>query len=35
MGWISNEIRLPLVPMTGANLNKLKTAMAGQGLING
>ncbi len=35
MGWISSEIRLPLVPMTGANLNKLKTAMAGFGLING
>ncbi len=35
MGWISDEIRLPLIPMTGTNLNKLESAMAEQGLING
>ncbi|MGB9736018.1 MAG: 4-hydroxy-tetrahydrodipicolinate synthase [bacterium] len=35
MGWISNEIRLPLTPLSGANLNKLKSVMIAQGLING
>ncbi len=34
MGWISDEIRLPLTRMTGANLIKLETAMAGLGLIH-
>jgi len=34
MGWISNEIRLPLTPMSGANLDKLKNVMMEQGLIN-
>ncbi len=35
LGWISGEIRLPLTPLAGANLEKLKTAMAGLGLIHG
>lgn len=35
MGWISGEIRLPMTPMSGANLGRLKTVMAGQGLIHG
>lgn len=34
MGWISSEIRLPLTPMSGANLDKLKNIMTEQGLIN-
>jgi 4-hydroxy-tetrahydrodipicolinate synthase len=35
MGWITDEIRLPLTPLSGANLNKLKAVMVAQGLING
>ena len=35
MQWISDEIRLPLTRMTGANLDRLKAVMARQGLING
>ena len=33
-GWISNEIRLPLTPLAGSNLNKLKTVMAELGLVH-
>lgn len=35
MKWVSNEIRLPLTPLSGANLEKLRSVMVSQGLING
>jgi 4-hydroxy-tetrahydrodipicolinate synthase len=33
LGMISGELRLPLCPMSDANLNKLKAAMRAYGLI--
>ncbi len=35
LGWISGEIRLPLTPLGGANLARLRTAMTELGLIHG
>jgi len=34
MGKIGPEIRLPLTPMRGANLEKLRAAMADFGLLS-